>query len=213
MQNIVDALQKNGVKKTAVERSLASLVEKGLVKKKEYGKAKIFILAQDKIELPDPEEVTRLDEELKSMLAEVSDLTERNDNLQSTVNMLKSQYTLEQAKVQDEKLTNVLAEKDAKRADLGDGSKLMTTEDKLKLEKDYYNVRALWKKYKRIVTDIVNQIGEATGKKNSELFEDMGIETDESVNIKISDFPDIQNPLKANRFGNTKRAIKRQRQK
>lgn len=213
MQNIVDALQKHGVKKTAVERSLASLVEKGLVKKKEYGKAKIFILSQDKIELPDPEEVTRLDEELKSMVAEVSDLTERNDNLQSTVNMLRSQYTLEQAKVQDEKLTDDLAEKDAKRADLGDGSKLMTTEDKLKLEKDYYNVRALWKKYKRIVTDIVNQIGEATGKKNSELFEDMGIETDESVNIKISDFPDIPNPLKANRFGNTKRAIKRQRQK
>lgn len=206
-------MQKDGVKKTAVERSLASLIEKGLVKKKEYGKAKIFILAQDKIELPDPDEVKRLDEELKAMITELSDVKERNENLQATVDLLKGQYTLEQARTRDTDLTDELAGKEQKRAELGDGSKLMTTEDKLKLEKDYYNVRGLWKRYRRIVTDIVNQIGEATGKKNSELFEDMGVETDESVNIKISDFPDIQNPLKAKRFGNANRAIKRQRQK
>lgn len=213
MQNIVDSLQRHGVKKTAVERSLASLVEKGSVSKKEYGKAKIFILRQDKIDLPDPEEVSRLDAEVNTLTAELTDVTERNENLQSALTALKQEYTLDQAKARDGHLADELARKEEKRSTLGDGSKLMTKEDKLKLENDYYNIRALWKKYMRIVTEIVNQIGEAMGKKNSELFEDMGIETDESVNIKISDFPDIQNPMKVRRLANPNRAIKRQRQK
>lgn len=212
VQNIVDALQKNGVKKTAVERSLASLVEKGTVSKKEYGKAKIFILAQDKIELPDPEEVKQLDEEIKSLTDDLSQATERVNAHRTKLSALKKEYTLEEAKARNAQLAAELTEKDAKRNALGDGSKLTSKEDKLKLEQNYYDTKLLWKRYKRIVKDIAGHIGEATGKKNSELFEDMAVETDESVNIKISDFPDIQNPSKSRRVANPKRAIKRQRQ-
>lgn len=201
------------MKKTAVERSLASLVEKGTVSKKEYGKAKIFILAQDKIELPDPDEVKRLDEEIKTLTKDLSQATERVSAHQSKLNALRKEYTLEAARERDAQLVEELATKEAKRENLGDPSKLTSKEDKLKLEQSYYDVKSLWKKYKRIVTDIVNQIGEATGKKNSELFEDMAVETDESVNVKISDFPDIQNPSKVRRGTNPDRVLKRQRQK
>ena len=70
----MDALQKDGVKKTGTERALASLVSKGSVTQKTYGKIHIFIIAQDKLELPDPEESQRVDAEIKSLTAEAGGL-------------------------------------------------------------------------------------------------------------------------------------------
>ena len=49
VQNIVDALQKCGVKKTAAERALASLTEKGSISKKEYGKTVVSVLNAGRI--------------------------------------------------------------------------------------------------------------------------------------------------------------------
>lgn len=90
------------------EISLAPLVKKGRVTKTGYGKAKIFSRAHGKVKIPDPYDVTRLNEELQSMVAEVSDLAERNYIVQPTVNILRSQYILRRAKVQDTKLIDAL---------------------------------------------------------------------------------------------------------
>lgn len=212
MQNIVDALQKHNVKKTAVERSLATLVEKGKVSKKEYGKAKIFIVRQDNIDMPDEQEMVELDTEIKTLSAQLTEVTSRTEKLQDELALLSKEYTLEEARKRDVELTHDLAKMEEKREALGDGSKLISKDDKIKMEQTYFNVRSLWKKYKRIVTDITNQIGEATGKKNAELLEEMGVETDDAVNVNISDFPEIQNPLKAKRPATTSRTSKRQRQ-
>lgn len=212
---MVDALQKHNVKKTAVERSLASLVEQGIVTKKEYGKAKIFILAQDKIQLPDPDEVKELDDEIKSLATDLQQAEDRVAAQRAHLASLKAEYTLEGARERSEQLEKDIKQKEEKRALLGDGSKLMSKEDKLKLEQTYYNTKTMWKKYKRIVKDIAGHIGEATGKKDKELFEEMDVDTDEAVNVKISDFPDIQNPSKKQRrlSSSNNKAIKRQRLK
>lgn len=213
MQNIVDALQKHNVKKAAVERSLAMLVEKGKVSKKEYGKAKIFIVRQDKIDMPDDDDMVKLDAEIKTLTSHLTDAAARTEKMQGELVLLNKEYTLEEARKRNEELTNELDKKEEKREALGDGSELVSKDDKLKMDHTYYNVRSLWKKYKRIVTDIANQIGEATGKKNAELYEEMGIETDKAVNVDISDFPEIQNPLKTKRSTTAMCAPKRQRQK
>lgn len=213
MQNLVDSLQKENVKKAAVERSLASLVEKGTVTKKEYGKAKIFILAQDKLELPDPEEVTALEHEMQTLTTQLDEISQRVKLKHEKANALRQQYTLDDAMERDESLRQELQRKESKLKCLGDGSKLITKEDKAKIELNYYNLRSLWKKYKRTVTEITNQIGEAMGKKNAVLIEEIGIESDESVGVKIADFPEIANPLKPKRPAMHGRTIKRQRQK
>lgn len=213
VQNIVDALQKQNVKKTGVERSLASLVSKEKVVKKEYGKAKIFIIRQDTIQVPDEQEMKSIDDDIKNLTLELDQTTTRTDKLKDELGALKNQLTLEQAKERDAKLQKELSKKEAKRQSLGDGSKLMSKEDKFKMEQTYYNLRSLWKKYKRIINDVTDQIGEATGKKNKELYEEMCIETDEDMDIKISDFPEIQNPSKVRRLSTNNRPFKRHRQK
>lgn len=212
MQNIVDSLQKHGVKKTAVERSLATLVEKGDVNKKEYGKAKIFLLAQDKLKLPDSQDAAATDVDLRTLTETLSETEGRLGTLRDRTAYLKGQLTLEEVTQRLNKLEDQLVSKSAKRERLGDGSSLMSKEEKANGDKRYYDIRQLWKKYKRLVKEVLDQISEATGKKISELNEDIGIETDEDVNVKFTDFPDIPNPLKANRTQPSNRIAKRHRQ-
>lgn len=207
VQNIVDALQKDSVKKTATERALASLVQKGTVSKKEYGKVKLFILAQDKLELPDPDEISRVEDEVKFLTAKLCTLDENVAMLKAKAAHLSSQLTLNEAIQKFHDLDSEVAKKEEKLKTLGDGTKLMTKEGKAEVERSYFRSRTAWKKQKRIVKNIIDQIGEASGKKAAELYEEIGIDTDESAKVELNSFPDIANPDKPQR-----RPVKRQRQ-
>lgn len=212
MQNIVDALQKQGVKKTAVERALATLVEKGQVNKKEYGKAKVFLLAQDKLELPNAEDIASLDQQLLDLNGELEQQNQRIASKREKVFSLKSQYTLEDAKKRIEFLESEVTLKTSKRSKLGDGSMLFSKEDKLAIDKSYYDLRLLWKKYRGLVNSILDQISEGTGKKKGELNEEIGIETDEDANVDLNDFAEIANPIAVRKGAPLARNSKRQRQ-
>lgn len=209
VQNIVDALQKEGVKKTAVERSLASLVEKKTVTKKEYGKAKIFILAQQHIALPDPDEVARLETELVAHAKELEDTTTRVSAMKERLANLGGQLTTDDAKEKVSALEKQLESKSKKREALGDGSALVTADEKHKLELSYYTMKSLWKKYRRIVKDITDMVGEATGQKAKMLHEEMDLETDEEAGVSPNDFPDIENPAKRRKESQTRPGKKR----
>jgi DNA repair exonuclease SbcCD ATPase subunit len=57
-----------------------------------------------------------------------------------------------------------------------------------------------WKKRKRIMREAVGQIGEACGKKDKDIYEATGVETDEDVGISIKPFDDsVHGILKARR--------------
>jgi len=73
--NIVDALQAapTPLKKAAVDRATASLVARGDVTLKEYGKAKVFITNQSTIDVPSPEERAAIDERLAQLEAAAVD--------------------------------------------------------------------------------------------------------------------------------------------
>lgn len=191
MQNIVDALQKEGVKKTAVERSLAALVEKGQVHKKEYGKAKIFILDQSHLELPDADDIAETDARLRTLTETLQSVQQRLGSKRERVAELRAQLTLEEAQEKVRNLQDDLTTKRARRERLGDGSALMSKEDKVGIDKEYGSMRTAWKKYSRMVKEIIDQIGEATGKTKKDLYEEVGVETDEEVKVNICDFPEV----------------------
>lgn len=199
VQNVVDALQKQGVKKTAVERALASLVEQGAVNKKEYGKAKIFLLAQERLDLPDASDLEQLESDLRSLSEQLAATKERVAALRTTASSLRAQPTLREARARADAAKEKLEEQRSKRERLGDGSSLISRDEKLALDKAYYDKRALWKKYRGIVKGVVEQVAEASGRKPAELKEEMGYEADEDVDVAFADFPDIANPMKTKR--------------
>ena len=60
VQLLVDNLQTKKVKKSQVEKALATLVTEGKVTRKEFGKTKIYFLAQANLEKATTEELTSL---------------------------------------------------------------------------------------------------------------------------------------------------------
>lgn len=209
MQNIVDALQKENVKKSGVERSLASLVQKGIVTKKEYGKTKLFLRSQSDIELPDEETIREEEEEVKSLQTRISEVEASLAEARVKESAMRSQLTVDEARAQCEALEEKVEEKRGKLEKLGDPSLLPTKEDKLKVEMEYFRFRTAWKKRKRIVKNIADTISEAMMKKPKELFEMIGIETDEDMKVNIADYPEISDPSK--RTASVQRPSKRQR--
>ena len=211
---MVDSLQRAGIKKAAAERSLASLVEKGSVTKKEYGKAKIFIASQKNIALPNEDETNELKQQIGTLSTQVDEKTGSVRAKRARVAELKAQLSLAEARQRAEKLREEIGGKETKLEALGDGSALMSKEDKLKLETNYYTAITAWKKYRRIVGDIVGQVSEGMGKKVADLYDDIGIETDVEAKTKLEDFPNMSNPSgkKTHRSTHTHlRAAKRSR--
>lgn len=197
------------MKKTGAERALASLVAQGTIHKKEYGKSNIFILSQDKLELPDVEETAAVDEETKQLSTRTAELDESIGGLRARVAELNGTLSLDDAQAELERVSAVAAEKEEKLSRLGDGSALMTKEDKLKVETKYFTLLAAWKSRKKLVKNIADMVGESSGMKPSEFYETVGVEVDEEVDVNIANFPQIENPAKRKRQG--VRAAKRQK--
>merc|ERR1712012_1337535 len=83
--------------KTLVERTLEALSDSGQIVKKTYGKQKVF--CADQSQYPDVD-----DAELKSMDAQVNQLTESLKKEQSKLHSLNSSLTTEQAQKQLDQL-------------------------------------------------------------------------------------------------------------
>lgn len=210
--NIVDSLQKSGLKKTGAERALASLVAKGTVHKKEYGKSNIFILSQGGLELPDAEEAAAVDAEVKELTARVGELGETLGGLRGRVSELQGTLSLDEAVAELERVTAVVAAKEERLSKLGDGSRLLSKEDKLAVEAKYFALLSAWRTRKRLVKNVADAIGESCGMKAKEFYGTVGVETDEDAGVDLAGFPQVENPAKAARPAHGGRpAAKRQK--
>lgn len=210
MQNIVDALQADSIKKSGVERSLAALVEAGEVTRKEFGKTKLYLQCQAKISLPDEETAAAEVSEVETLSKKVEELDAQIARLRGTESGLKHTLTLDAARAELAEVEKDVCEKKAELEALGDPDELPTEEDKRKVEINYYKCRTAWKKRKKTVKNIVDTISENMGKKPAELMEIIGLETDKDVGADLAEFKDIADPSKAKKKG-SKPAAKRRR--
>ncbi|EME27752.1 uncharacterized protein Gasu_47380 [Galdieria sulphuraria] len=185
VQNIVDALQKDGIKKALCEKILSSLVEKEVVSVKEYGKAKIYLFRQDTIEIPEQKEVEEMDEELRLKEEEYASITTEISELEKEVNYLSSQMTVEEARNKRDELESTLQQMNEKLQVLSAGIQQIDPEERKKLQQNLlYNV-SNWKQRKRMAKDILDAISENANLKYKELCEQIGVETDETVGLDM----------------------------
>ncbi|KAF0552904.1 putative hop2 protein [Gigaspora margarita] len=166
------------VTKVIAQKVLTSLVDKGEVVCKPYGKQSVYVISQEQFESPSPDELNNMDVEIEDLKKEVNDYKERNKQLQSALSGLTNSLTNEQI---EEKL-KTLAEKNNRNEErlqeLKSGTKSVSVEDKNRIEALYAKNRKLWRQRKRMFDEILAQIADATEKKTRELTEDLGIETD-----------------------------------
>ncbi|XP_049779839.1 homologous-pairing protein 2 homolog [Schistocerca cancellata] len=176
--------------KTAIQKALDELTEKGKLKEKMYGKQKVYAIEQ--VEEGNSEDMNKELSDLDKEIAKVS------DELQSAEQQLRAHESLLQ------KLLTTLTTEDAVKEKSLLEEKVSKLTEKLeqlsknavpisKKERDkIVNLREKnvkeWRKRKSLCMDIVNSILEGYPKDKKSLLEEIGIETDEDAGVSLSCF-------------------------
>lgn len=174
--------------KTAVQKALDELTEKGKIKEKIYGKQKVYAVQQ--VDEGNSEDMNKELSDLDKEIAKVS------DELQSAEQQLRAQESLLQ------KLLSTLTTEDAVKEKSILEEKVLKLAEKLeqlsknavpiskKEREKIVNLREKnvkeWRKRKSLCMDIINSILEGYPKDKKSLLEEIGIETDEDAGVSLS---------------------------
>ncbi|KAJ7232788.1 TBPIP-domain-containing protein [Mycena haematopus] len=173
----VAANLKGAVPKTAVQKILLALAEKGELVQKTYGKTSFFVANQAHVEAIPTErfadleaEYTTIDDENKVLGAEVKALS-------SELTKLKSTPT--DAELDAQILAITEAKADVQLQPLRSGAPLISAEDLEQLETDWMKWRAQWVRRKKIFNDFWHLATDSLAPQDAmALAEDLGIEQD-----------------------------------
>ncbi|XP_065839944.1 homologous-pairing protein 2 homolog [Oscarella lobularis] len=171
--------------KTAVTRSLEALGAKGTIKEKVYGKQKVYVANQSDFPAVD-------ESELKEMDVNVGQLTETSKSLlaeckeqEAELKALELSLTTEEAEAKLASLREECGKLEERLEKIKKESDHVTPEDRDKICKKHTTMVKAWRKRKRLAMDILNAILEGYPKSKKQLFEEVGVETDEEYNVKM----------------------------
>lgn len=186
-QNAVDALQKYGIKKAVVQKSLDALVSEGTLTQKDYGKQKIYMLRQDNLPNLSPEETKELEEKVKKLQDTVKQESEVVGKLEQSLNQASNALSDEELARRIEELAAENEEMKERLAKIKESQTLVPDAEKKNIVKAFDEALNAWKKRKRMVNDIVDPILENVSKKPKQFYQDVGIETDTEIGIELRD--------------------------
>ncbi|KAK7682597.1 hypothetical protein QCA50_014397 [Cerrena zonata] len=186
----VAANLKGAVPKTAVQKILVSLAEKGDLVQKIYGKTTFFVANQANMEDMPTEKLASLESEHKS-------IEESNKALLADVKAVTTELTKVKNTPTDSELANQLedtvkaVEKAIARLEpLRSGSTLVTAEDLAALDSEWTKWRAEWVRRKKIFNTFWSLATDALPPQDSAaLAEDLGIEFDTSEHTALEKGP------------------------
>ena len=200
------------VNKALLEGALGELVSRGVVCVKEYGKAKVYWPSQSGFADVTAEQVAAVNaskEELEARLAEVSAERKAVDARVSALTSGPSGAALEAALEAERQAVAALEARIAgiRGAAPGGGSggsssssssaaaaaaaprAPLSAKEKAAVKASISRYRKVWATRKAACVDFVQSMADSGGGKASKIFEEVGIETDESVGVNIKDFP------------------------
>lgn len=161
--------------KNDIIAALTSLVEKGVLMKKEFGKTVLYLATKQVSNIPQ--------EEIDNLKAESKTITQANNDLKEEIEQLKSELkTLCEHPINkdlkslvEEKKTEIQENKDRIK-DLSTGKVKVSKEEMVAIEKELGKLKKLSKERKLIFKTIVDAILDNSGMKKAELYEAAGIE-------------------------------------
>lgn len=171
--------------KPLVQRVIDQLVAEGKLKEKINGKQKCYVANQDNLPTASEEELVKLDAECDRLSDEFTRKQENLKILESKVRKLNSSLTTKDAR---EKLDSLTAENEQLQARLSlleNQQVLVTEEEKLRINKEWSAALGNWKKRKRMCMNALDSVLESWPKSKKDLFEKIGIETDEDVGASL----------------------------
>ncbi|EDO49087.1 predicted protein [Nematostella vectensis] len=158
--------------KTAVQRSLESLASEDKIQEKVYGKQKVYAPKQDQFSDYDEGEIKKMDSQIASLQQKLKELQDKFNQQENGI--LMHFLFFSQCDNYKQRLTKM------KSAD-----NHVSPEVKDQIHKNHKQSVTMWRKRKRMCTDILNSILEGYPKPKRQLIEDVGLETDEDYGVVI----------------------------
>ncbi|XP_058835503.1 homologous-pairing protein 2 homolog [Topomyia yanbarensis] len=181
--------------KSSVQRALGSLVSRGKIIEKVYGKQKIYCIAQQSSNPVGGRELDEIIRQLDSSCSQVrEDLTEKQKQIRAAEGELlelSSKLSVEDALREIESLEESIqcyqSQLEEHETD-GDGQEAFSSAGELSkdaLAEKYNRYLMAYRKRKRICTEMIDSIMESYPKSKQHLLDDIGVETDEVVDFKL----------------------------
>nr|XP_029713508.1 homologous-pairing protein 2 homolog [Aedes albopictus] len=180
--------------KSTVQKALDSLVRRGKIIEKVYGKQRIYCIAQED-EGPEHAELGRkLDVDCARLREELTQRQQQIRSLEASLATASSQMTvgeaLEEIETLEGEIRRVERELEEEQVQASTSHAAVTAEqpmDKDALEKKYNLYLSAYRKRKRICTEMIEHIMEGYPKSKQHLLEDIGVETDEAVGWRLAE--------------------------
>jgi len=167
--------------KPLVQRVIDQLVAQSKLKEKLNGKQKCYVVNQDSMPTSSEEELSKLDEECKNISDQLAKKQESLKAMEANVRKLNSSLTSKEAAEKLAKLETENAEMKERLDKLQNQQVLITEDEKKSINRKYDESITHWKKRKRMCVDALDSILESWPKSKKDLYEEIGLETDEDV--------------------------------
>lgn len=173
--------------KTQLQKTLDQLVEQQKIKEKLYGKQKIYVVIQDNSSKENiDKEIQELDQNIMALSGKVNSAEQDLKIKEDLVKQLNTMVSIEEAKDNIVNLECSITKLKEKLNILTDNkTPPISNDEREKILKDHGQLTKEWRKRKRICMDILNSILENYPKSKKDLLEEIGLETDEDVNVKM----------------------------
>ena len=183
---------RGGISKGEAERRCADLVASGKACGREAGKIKLYWASQQGIAALSKEEEVALDRDLAEVQARRAQWAAEVANQHKAIKALKSARSLDE--VRDEVMDARAALEQVKEQCAAvrkehSGGEPMSAADEAQVKKDYMKYRKAYLSRRATCYEILGYMGEAQGKSNKKLLEELGLETDEDYGVNRGDFP------------------------
>ncbi|XP_019894820.1 homologous-pairing protein 2 homolog isoform X2 [Musca domestica] len=186
INDVVDGCGKD-LGKSAIQKSLDSLVDKDILIMKMYGKNKIYFPKQNTNTAELKKDVFLA----KQKLAQVRQVLKSKENqlseMQTKLRSLSKIKTVAQLEEEKENLMDDIRNinERLRHYEAQEKEAKLSAQDVKKIEAKYANVSTAYRKRKRICTDMLDAILEGYPKTKKALIADIGLETDDDVGFKI----------------------------
>ncbi|KTW29074.1 uncharacterized protein T551_02348 [Pneumocystis jirovecii RU7] len=169
----------NAVAKSALTKILTALCDRGDVRCKTYGKQSVYVIDQDQFENPSPEELTIMDAKIEDLRQQIAVLQDKNKHMKQSLQLLTTQKTTAELQEISKDLDEKISILGNRLNSLQSGTvQLITVDEMQKIDKNYEQMRKIWKDRKALFRDLWDAVSEGVVSP-SELKERLGIEDDE----------------------------------
>ncbi|KAK7045692.1 PSMC3 interacting protein [Paramarasmius palmivorus] len=186
----VSANLKGAVPKTATQKILVALAEKGELVQKTYGKTTFFVANQAKIKTIPAEQITALETEYKKVDEESKQLAAQLKTANVDLAKLKATPSDVVLDSQINETRNLVEKRLALLEPLRSGSQLISAENLAQVDADWAKWRSEWIRRKKIFMSFWQVVTDSLPPSDAEkLAEELGIEFDTPEHVSVERGP------------------------